>query len=180
MGSRDADFFNNICQFRTIRLSRGGSCPSCRLIKSAEVPMVVDIQAIPLKTCSLEPVWFVWVQLWERDDARVREAVADAIGLNYGSYDRVAFESAFGTSFFRPREGAKSGKRERTSEVPDRVLTFSLPRNPEMLGQAIEAIRYAHTLEEPVIYVTEGLATRADYSTDRSNPNRWWNRGFEI
>ena len=142
--------------------------------------MVTDNQAIPLKTCSLEPVWFVRVELTEGDDTRVREAVADAVGLNYGSYDRVAFESAFGTCFFRPGEGAKSGKRERTSEIPVRLLTFSLPRNAEMLGQAIEAVRHAHALEEPVIYVIEGLATRADYSTDRSNPNRWWNRGYEI
>jgi hypothetical protein len=105
--------------------------------------------------------------------------VADAIGLNYGSYDRVAFESAYGTCFFRPRQGAISGEREKTSEIPVRVLTFSLPRNAEMLGRAIEAIRYADALEEPAIYVFEALATRADYSTDRSNPNRWWNRGFE-
>jgi hypothetical protein len=142
--------------------------------------MVADNQAIPLKTCSLEPVWLVRVELTGKDDARVREAVADAVGLNYGSYDRVAFESALGACYFRPREGAKSGKRENTSEIPVRVLTFSLPRNAEMLGQAIEAVRRAHLLEEPVIYVIEGLATRADYSTDRSNPNRWWNRGFEI
>ena len=142
--------------------------------------MAADNQAIPLKTCSLEPVWFVRVELTDKDDTRVRQAVADAIGLNYGSYDQVAFESASGTCFYRPREGAKSGKRARTSEIPVRGLTFSLPRNAEMLGRAIEAIRYAHCLEEPVIYVMEGLATRADYSTDRSNPNRWWNRGFEI
>lgn len=142
--------------------------------------MAVDIRSIPLKTCSLEPVWFVWVELTEADDARVREAVADAIGLSYGFYERVAFESASGTCFFRPLEGAKSGKRERTSEIPVRVLTFSLPRNAEMLGQAIEAIRHVHALEEPVIYVTEGLAARTDYSTDRSNPNRWWNRGLEF
>jgi hypothetical protein len=64
----------------------------------------------------------VRVELTERDDTRVREAVADAIGLNYGSY----------------------------------------------------------VAEEPVIYVIEGLATRADYSTDRSNPNRWWSRELEI
>jgi hypothetical protein len=99
---------------------------------------------------------------------------------HYGSYDRVAFESAAGICFFRPREGAQSGEREGTVEMPFRILSFSLPRNAKMLGQAIEAIRYAHTLDETVIYVTEALATRADYSTDRSNPNRWWNRGFEI
>jgi hypothetical protein len=142
--------------------------------------MVADHQEVPLKTCSLEPVWFVWVELTERDDVRIREAVADAIGLNYGSYDRVAFESAFGTCFFRPREGSKPGKQGKTRETPVRVLTFSLLRNAEMLGKAIEAIRYVHRLQEPVIYVIEGLATRAEYSTDRSNPNRWWNCGFEI
>lgn len=119
------------------------------------------------------------VELTKLDDARVREAVADAIGLNYGSYDRVAFESAYGTCFFRPREGSISGQREKPNEIPVRVLTFSLPRNAETLGQAIEAIRYADALEEPVVYVFEALATRADYSADRSNPNRWWNRGIE-
>ncbi|WP_119273025.1 hypothetical protein [Taklimakanibacter deserti] len=142
--------------------------------------MIANHQAIPLKTCALEPVWFVWVELTEKDDARIRESLTEAVGLNYGSYDRVALESAFGTCFFRPQEGAKSGKRESTSKVPVRVLTFSLPKDPEMLGKAIEAVRHAHTLEEPVIYVIEGFATRADYASDRSNPNRWWNRGFEI
>jgi len=111
----------------------------------------MNTQAIALETCSLEPVWFVWVELCEGDGARVREAVADAVGLNYGSYDRVASESAFGSCFFLPRAGARSGSQERASEIPVRVLTFSLPRNAEMLGQAVEAIRYAHTLEEPVL-----------------------------
>ncbi len=42
-----------------------------------------------LSTCSLEPIWFVRVELAARDDARVREAVADAVGLSYGSVKRV-------------------------------------------------------------------------------------------
>ncbi len=56
-----------------------------------------------LSTCSLEPVWFIRVELAARDDARVREAVAEAVGLSYGSFERVALESAEGTQFFRPR-----------------------------------------------------------------------------
>src|SRR5215468_7121295 len=79
---------------------------------------LMNTQAIALETCSLEPVWFVWVELCEGDGARVREAVADAVGLNYGAYDRVAFESAFGSCFFRPRAGARSGVQERVSEIP--------------------------------------------------------------
>ncbi len=33
-----------------------------------------------LNTCSLEPVWFIRAEPAARDDARVREAVADAVG----------------------------------------------------------------------------------------------------
>jgi len=133
-----------------------------------------------LNTCSLERVWFIRVELAAHDDARVREAVADAVGLSYGSYDRVALESAEGTQFFHPTKGSRLGEMDETVEMPARTLTFSVPRDPETLAKAIEAIRYAHSYEEPVIYVMEGAATRADYETDRDNPNRWWNRGFDL
>ena len=133
-----------------------------------------------LSTCSLEPVWFIRAELAARDDARVREAVADAVGLSYGSFDRVALESAEGMQFFRPTKGSRSGEMDETVEMPARALTFSVPRDPETLAKAIEAIRYAHSYEEPVIYVIEGAATRADCETDRDNPNRWWNRGFDL
>ena len=133
-----------------------------------------------LRTCSLEPVWFIRVELAARDDARVREAVADAVGLSYGSFERVALESAEGTQFFRPTKGTTSGEMDETVEMPARTLTFSVPRDPETLAKAIEAIQYTHSYEEPVIYVMEGAATRADYETNRDNPNRWWNRGFDL
>ena len=133
-----------------------------------------------LSTCTLEPVWFIRVELAARDDARVREAVADAVGLSYGSYERVALESAEGMQFFRPTKGTRAGEMEETVEMPARTLTFSVPRDPEALVKAIETIRYVHSYEEPVIYVLEGAATRADYETNRDNPNRWWNRGFDL
>lgn len=131
-----------------------------------------------LTTCKLDPVWFVRVELADRDDARVRRAVTDAVGLAYGDFDGVAFESATGTQFFRPREGTQAGQRETEIEMPVRVLTFSVPRDPATLARAIEAIREFHSYEEPVIAITEGWASRADMTTGRDNPNRWWNRGF--
>ncbi len=131
-----------------------------------------------LKTCQLDPVWFVRVELADRDDARVRRAVADTVGLAYGDYDGVAFESATGQQFFRPREGTQAGQRETGIEMPVRVLKFSVPRDAATLARAIEAIREYHSYEEPVIGVTEGWASRADTATGRDNPNRWWNRGF--
>lgn len=131
-----------------------------------------------LTTCQLVPVWIVRVELADRDDARVREAVTDAAHLDYGAFDGVAFESATGLQYFRPKAGSAVGARDAPIAMPVRVLRFSVPQDPRILARAIEAIRHTHSYEEPVIDVTEGWSTRADYTTDRDNPNRWWNRGF--
>ena len=133
-----------------------------------------------LTSCHLQPSWMVWVELADRDDARVREAVTAAIGLGYGPYAGVAFESGPGEQFFRPAAGSKLGENAGTVTMPARVLTFSLPRDPEVLANAIEAVRHAHSYEEPVIYVWDVWASRADDARNRSNPNRWWNRGFDV
>ena len=133
-----------------------------------------------LNTCSLVPVWFVRVELAERDDQRVRDSVANAVALQYGAYTKVAFESSAGVQFFCPQRHSKSGDIQRTVEMPTRILTFSIAKDSDKLALAIEAIRENHSYEEPVIYITEGMASRADYSADRDNPNRWWNRGFDI
>ena len=46
-----------------------------------------------LTSCWIEPVWFIWVELWEGyDDARVRIAVMEAVALDQGGfYDQVCF-----------------------------------------------------------------------------------------
>jgi len=133
-----------------------------------------------LHSCSLIAVWFVRVELAQRDDERVRESVANAVALEYGSYNIVAFESSAGVQYFCPQQHSKSGDIQRTVEMPTRILTFSIVKDTDKLAKAIEAIRESHSYEEPVIYISEGMASRADYSTDRDNPNRWWNRGFDI
>jgi hypothetical protein len=131
-----------------------------------------------LETCQFEPVWVVRVELATRDDARVREAVTAAVGLRYGDYEGVAFESATGMQFFSPLAGSVVGDIDRTIEMPARVLSFSVPRDPAVLAAAVEAVRHSQSYEVPVITVQEVLACRADDSDQRDNPNRWWNRGF--
>lgn len=64
--------------------------------------------------------------------------------------------------------------------MPARVLTFIVPPEPAVPAKAIEAIRHSHSYEEPVICVQEVWASRANYAEDRENPNRWWNRGFDV
>ncbi len=108
----------------------------------------------------------------------MREAVTEAVGLFYGSYDRVALESSEGVQFFHPIKGSQLGEHATTIALPVRVLSFSILRDEKLLKAALEAIHHAHSYEEPVIYITESLATRAVYSESRDNPNRWWNRGF--
>lgn len=138
-----------------------------------------DVNAL-LRTCALEPVWLVRTELADRDDARVRDAVTAVVGLRYGAYEGVCFESATGSQYFRPVEGSHMGDTAETVEMPTRTLTFSLPRDPQLLADALEAIRETHSYEEPVITVSGGWASRARYSEGRDNPNRWWNRGFSV
>ena len=133
---------------------------------------------IKSKHFKLELVWFIHVELASRDDERVREAVTAAVGLFYGSYDRVALETSDGVQFFHPIKGSHVGGGENTVTLPVRVLSFSIPREDVLLKLALEAIYHAHSHEEPVIYITESMASRAVYSESRDNPNRWWNRGF--
>jgi hypothetical protein len=135
----------------------------------------VNIQS---KHFKLEPVWFIHVELAARDDARVREAVTEAVGLFYGSYDRVALETSEGVQFFHPIKGSHVGEGEKTVMMPVRVLSFSIERDEAMLKTALDAIHNAHSYQEPVIYITNSMASRATYSEGRENPNRWWNRGF--
>jgi hypothetical protein len=130
------------------------------------------------KHFKLEPVWFFHVELAARDDARVREAVTQAVSLHYGSYDRVALETSDGVQFFHPVKGSHVGEIDKTITMPVRVLSFSIPRDNALLKSALEAIHDAHSYQEPVIYITESMASRAIYSESRDNPNRWWNRGF--
>lgn len=101
-------------------------------------------------------------------------AVVEAVGLDYGKYDRVAFLDAPGMEQFRPREGSKSGPGDVTRE-PTTIVSFSVPLDVATLRRALDAIRDKHSYEEPVIYVQEVWRTRATGGDDK-NPNRWWNR----
>lgn len=133
-----------------------------------------------LKTCKFVASWFVWVELADRDDERVRQAVTEAVGLEYGPYEGVAFESSAGMQFFRPQKGSKLGDTAETVEMPARVLTFTVTGDTAILAKAIEAVRQTHSYEEPVIIIQQVWTSRADFSEDRENPNRWWNRGFDV
>jgi hypothetical protein len=135
-------------------------------------------QAAP-RSATLQPVWHIAVELTDRDCVNVREAVGRTAGLRYGDYDSVCFETAIGTQYFRPLSGSHGGEHTEVIGLSVRVLTFSIPRDDVLLAATIDAITEAHSYEEPVIHVTEALATRAvTGGAAKDNPNKWWNQGF--
>ena len=56
-------------------------------------------------------------------------------------------------------------------------LKISIARDLDALQRVMDAILDAHHYEEPVIFVREDWASRADYDPNGTNPNRWWNDG---
>jgi len=46
-----------------------------------------------------------------------------------------------------------------------------------VLTKVMDAILDVHRYEEPVIFIHENWAIRAEYDLNSSNPNRWWNDG---
>jgi hypothetical protein len=123
----------------------------------------------------MERAYLVAVHVPNPEVDKVLKAVVDAVGLKYGKYDRVAFLDAPGLEQFRPMEGSKAGKQAKAVRVPTTIVSFSVPHDLATLRKALDAIRYVHSYEEPVIYVSEVWRSRATARED-SNPNRWWNR----
>ena len=56
-------------------------------------------------------------------------------------------------------------------------LKLSIERDAAILKKVMDAIIYVHHYEEPVIFLREDWASRANYDPSSDNPNRWWNDG---
>jgi len=91
------------------------------------------------------------------------EGVLKVTPLLYGRYDQVAWFSAPGTEQFRPQAGSNPtlGQSDITERGMSVKLEFAIPRSEQLLHRVLkEGIAAYHPWEEPVIYITESLATR--------------------
>ena len=61
-------------------------------------------------------------------------------------------------------------------KLPSDEISFTLPRDEQMMAAVIEAIFESHPYEEPVILIQLVLSTRFKYETAQDNPNKWWHR----
>ena len=56
-------------------------------------------------------------------------------------------------------------------------LKISIPRDPTVLAEVMDAVLHVHHYEQPVIFLREDWASRAVYDPKSDNPHRWWNNG---
>ncbi len=112
----------------------------------------------------------------EEDVVKTLTAVTDIVPLQIGSYENVAFQSRSGVQKFRPVTGAHLGASSQVFDFSVVELTFSIPCDEEVLKRVVDKIFEVHIAEEPVIYIDEIWSTRAKSYSEKSNPNRFWNR----
>jgi len=83
-------------------------------------------------------------------------------------------QSKVGSTTTTHVEGFEAGA---TETYPLVELKISIERDLAILEKVMDAILHVHHYEEPVIFVREDWASRANYNVASDNPNRWWNNG---
>jgi hypothetical protein len=129
------------------------------------------------------PVWTLEIQTVPEDVDRLLDAVMEVHPLSFGRYQRNASISAIGKETAQPQagstttshiEGFETGS---TQTYPMVELKISIERDRAILERVMDAILHVHHYEEPVIFLREDWASRANYDPSSENPNRWWNNG---
>jgi hypothetical protein len=144
-------------------------------VRAAEPPASAAPDRITGATYRVEAAYYVACHVPNAEVDRVLEAVNQAVVLEYGKYDQVAFIDAPGLEQFRPLRASKAGEQASATRQPTTNISFSVPRDPAVLKRLLDAIHDVHSYEEPVIYITEVWRTRNTGGGD-DNPNKWWNR----
>lgn len=134
------------------------------------------MRSFETKSVRMEPLLLVTVQMPVEDVDRVMEHVVKAAPLVMGKYDSNAYQSGAGIERYRPLEGAAAGAESELRKRPDIVeVSFELADDQALLEQVVELIFQVHSYQEPVIRITNILASRSKGLDDKDNPNRWWN-----
>ena len=131
----------------------------------------------------LVPVWTLEIQTLPDDTDRILDAVMAVHPMSFGRYERNASISGLGKETAQPRDQSTTSTHASEFEVgqtetyPMVELKISIERDLLSLERVMDAILNVHHYEEPVIFIREDWASRANYDPTSSNPNRWWNNG---
>ncbi len=132
---------------------------------------------------TFEAVWTLEIQTLPEDTDRILDAVLQVHPLSYGRYQRTASISAVGVETAQPQANSTTAAHKQSYDVgatetyPMAELKVSIERDPAVLERVMNAIMYVHHYEQPVIFLREDWASRANYDPNSDNPNRWWNDG---
>lgn len=121
-------------------------------------------------------VFKIQTYLPQEDVAKTLAAITKIVPLRVGCYENVAFQSQPGIQKFRPIAGSHLGETQAVLDLPVVALVFTIPHDKSILENVIDTIFEEHVAEEPVIYIDEVYSTRAKSYSQKSNPNRFWNR----
>ncbi len=144
---------------------------------------MTDISQYKAKSGTFVPVWVLEIQTLPDETDRILDAVMEVCPLGYGRYQRNASISAVGKETAQPAAGsttaihAEGFKIGSVETYPMVELKISIERDLAILEKVMDAIMHVHHYEEPVIFLREGWASRANYDPRSENPNRWWNNG---
>lgn len=141
------------------------------------------LETYDAKSGRFEQVWTLEIQTPSEDADRILDEVLKVHPLGYGRYKRNASISAVGKETTQPQPGSTTTTHKDDYEAggietyPMVELKISIERDLSILERVMDAIMHVHCYEEPVIYLREDWASRANYNPERTNPNRWWNNG---
>lgn len=138
--------------------------------------MSIDLEKLSSQSATFCRDFIIRTYLPEEDVVKTLDAITEVVPLKIGSYENVAFQSQSGTQKFRPVSGSHLGDTRQVFDFPVVELTFSIPHDGDSLQKVIDKIFSVHIAEEPVIFIDEGWSTRAKSYSEKSNPNRFWNR----
>lgn len=142
-----------------------------------------DLASYQARSGAFVPVWTLEIQTVPDDIDKILDAVMDVHPLSFGRYQRNAGVSAVGMETSQPQAGSTTTTHKdgfeagNTETYPMVELKISIERDLAVLEKVMDAILYVHHYEEPVIYLREDWASRANYDPNSDNPNRWWNNG---
>ncbi|MEM7289342.1 MAG: hypothetical protein AAF412_03035 [Pseudomonadota bacterium] len=135
------------------------------------------------KSGRLERVFTLEIQTLEDEVDRILDAVMAVNPLLYGRYERNASVMTGGKETTRPQANSTTTTHKEDYEhgkamtYPMIELKISVERDLAVLEAIMDVILDLHHYEQPVIFVREDWASRANYDPKNENPNRWWNNG---
>ncbi|WP_120633797.1 hypothetical protein [Ruegeria sp. EL01] len=137
---------------------------------------MVGLAEVDLEDAFLEKEWVMVIQTPVQGKESLLEALGKGVDLKQGHYDCCLHVSAASEQQFRALEGSHAGAEQTIQSVPVVDITISIAQDTQRLEQTLSIIFANHVHEEPTIRISECWGTRSNYTGNKDNPSKYWNR----